>query len=57
MDMTKFENGDDSGFIALVGELRRWVRELTLPNSLSVPVTSRSEPQQQGGQQQGAQCT
>ncbi|KND92397.1 Protein SERAC1, partial [Tolypocladium ophioglossoides CBS 100239] len=29
MDMTKFENEDDPGFIAVVGELRRWVKEIT----------------------------
>ena len=28
MDMTKFENADDPGFKAVVGELRRWVKEL-----------------------------
>jgi hypothetical protein len=27
MDMTKFENVDDPGFKAVVGELRRWVKE------------------------------
>lgn len=26
--MTKFENEDDTGFKAVVGELRRWVKEL-----------------------------
>ena len=28
MDMTKFEDGNDPGFKAVAGELRRWVREL-----------------------------
>lgn len=28
MDMTKFENGDDPGFLAVLGELRRWTKEL-----------------------------
>jgi hypothetical protein len=28
MDMTKFEDTDDPGFKAVVGELRRWVKEL-----------------------------
>lgn len=28
MDMTKFEDVDDAGFMALAGELRRWVKGL-----------------------------
>jgi hypothetical protein len=28
MDITKFEDGDDPGFKAVAGELRRWLREL-----------------------------
>jgi hypothetical protein len=28
MDMTKFEDGNDPGFKAVAGELRRWVKEL-----------------------------
>ena len=34
MDMTKFESEDDPGFVAMVGELRRWIRDLS---QLSVP--------------------
>ncbi|PVH70247.1 hypothetical protein DL98DRAFT_437371, partial [Cadophora sp. DSE1049] len=26
MDMTKFENADNPGFIAITGELRRWIK-------------------------------
>jgi hypothetical protein len=29
MDMTKFEDPDDPGFVAVTGELRRWCRELS----------------------------
>lgn len=29
MNMTKFESGDDPGFTAVAGELRRWVKEIT----------------------------
>jgi hypothetical protein len=29
MDMTKFEDLDDPGFVAVAGELRRWCRELS----------------------------
>jgi hypothetical protein len=28
MDMTRFEDGNDPGFKAVAGELRRWVKEL-----------------------------
>lgn len=28
MDMKKFESEDDPGFVAVVGELRRWIRDL-----------------------------
>lgn len=31
MDMTKFEREDEPGFIAIAGELRRWIKELTVP--------------------------
>jgi hypothetical protein len=33
MDMTKFERGDDPGFTAVAGELRRWVKELSAPSN------------------------
>jgi hypothetical protein len=33
MDMTKFEGGDDPGFVAITGELRRWCRELSSANT------------------------
>ena len=32
MDMTKFESEDDPGFVAVVGELRRWIRDLSQPS-------------------------
>jgi protein SERAC1 len=57
MDMTRFEHGDDPGFIAVVGELRRWIKELTVLSSVSVPEVARSQQQQQVGQQNGARCT
>lgn len=31
MDMTKFEGGDDPGFTAVAGELRRWTKALARP--------------------------
>ena len=30
IDMTKFENVDEPGFVAVAGELGRWCRELSL---------------------------
>ena len=57
MDMTKFEHGDDPGFIAVVGELRRWIKELTVLSSASGPGATRPQQQQQAGQQHGARCT
>jgi len=32
MDMTKFERKDEPGFTAIAGELRRWIKELTVPS-------------------------
>jgi hypothetical protein len=42
MDMTKFENADDPGFKAVVGELRRWVKELARPENARVPQVESS---------------
>ncbi|KAF8849681.1 hypothetical protein BDZ45DRAFT_227669 [Acephala macrosclerotiorum] len=40
MGMTKFELVVDQGFTAIAGELRRWIKELTIP---SAPGAERSE--------------
>jgi hypothetical protein len=37
MDMTKFEDVEDPGFIAVAGELRRWVKELIRAGDASSP--------------------
>ena len=29
MDMTKFASMDDAGFVAVCGELRRWIKEIS----------------------------
>jgi hypothetical protein len=34
MDMTKFEDVDDPGFVAVTGELRRWIKELATAGRL-----------------------
>ena len=43
MDMTKFENEDDTGFKAVVGELRRWVKELVKSETEGAYKRSTSE--------------
>jgi hypothetical protein len=44
MDMTKFEGMDDPGFLAVAGELRRWVKELARPGiTRPMDETSRRE--------------
>jgi hypothetical protein len=37
LDMTKFEGGDDPGFVAVAGELRRLVKESIRPESARSP--------------------
>ena len=56
MDMTKFVNGDDSGFVAVAGELRRWVKALDVSSNAAVTGAASSQ-QQQVEQRQSAQCT
>jgi protein SERAC1 len=57
MDMTKFEHRDDPGFIAVVGELRRWTKELAVLSSASGDGAARPQQQQQVGQQHRTRCT
>ena len=40
--MTKFENADDPGYKAVVGELRRWVKELARSENARLPDVERS---------------
>jgi hypothetical protein len=47
MDMTKFENADDPGFKAVVGELRRWVKEIIREGAGSL--YGRSANEEAGG--------
>lgn len=42
-DMTKFERDDDPGFLAIVGELRRWIRELTIATAKPIPTAVSSQ--------------
>jgi len=52
--MTKYEDASDPGFTAVVGELRRWIRELTAPSGTQV--TSATTTQQREEQQQDGLC-
>ena len=41
MDMTRFEDENDSGFKAVAGELRRWVKQLIAPGDAKNTKRSR----------------
>lgn len=41
MDMTKFGDVDDAGFTAIVGELRRWVKEIGVTQAKQSEEASR----------------
>lgn len=59
MGMTKFEHGDDPGFTAVAGELRRWVKESTAAGNTEIPAAAalqQPQVQQQVEQQQGRLC-
>ncbi|KAI1170200.1 Alpha/Beta hydrolase protein [Nemania sp. FL0916] len=47
MDMTKFAAADDPGFIAVTGELRRWIKSLTAgaASGSADPATARASKQ------------
>jgi hypothetical protein len=45
MDMTKFEDADDPGFKAVVGELHRWVKESTRLENTSSPQSGTGSSQ------------
>ena len=46
MDMTRFEDENDSGFKAVAGELRRWVKQLIAPGDAKIPQAVALQPQQ-----------
>ena len=56
MNMTKFDGGDDPGFVAVAGELRRWCRGLSLSSPGGARVAAMGE-QGQPVHQRGPQCT
>jgi hypothetical protein len=57
MDMTKFENADEPGFVAITGELRRWIKEWKVPTNTSMPGAEGLEQGNQFRQQYRTQCT
>ncbi len=59
MDMTKFEQGDDPGFTAVAGELRRWVKALSEPNNPQGPqgADKGGLPPQHEETEEGPWCT
>jgi len=56
MDMTKFESADDPGFIAVAGEIRRWIKAFVVPKEASAIDTKTSEQEGQVRQQYATQC-
>lgn len=57
MGMTKFESEDDPGFRAITGELRRWIRGLTVIGTAQALRRDRSEETTQVERQHGTHCT
>ncbi|KAN0110923.1 hypothetical protein V8E51_007310 [Hyaloscypha variabilis] len=55
MDMTKFESADDPGFIAVAGEIRRWIKAFVVPKEASAIDTETSEQEGQVRQQHATQ--
>jgi hypothetical protein len=49
MDMTKFENEEDPGFVSVTGELRRWIKELSTAQAAK-------DARESAGQTSHAEC-
>ena len=56
MDMTKFENFEDPGFIAVYGELRRWLKGLRGIGIIAATAPADTSTQQTN-QEGEARCT
>jgi hypothetical protein len=56
MDMTKFGSFEDPGFIAVCGELRRWLKELRVVGGIEITAPAEASAQQTD-QEGGARCT
>jgi hypothetical protein len=57
MNMTKFENADDPGFVIFAGELRRWVKYLAAAENTGVPEVIAAQPSQAKQRQDRTQRT
>ena len=57
MDMTKFENVDDQGFVIFAGELRRWVKHLAVAENTGVSEVISAQPSQAEQRQDRTQRT
>lgn len=51
MDMTKFTSADDPGFVAVCGELRRWIRDIDTAerNRGNLPLSNNRDRNEQPG--------
>jgi hypothetical protein len=56
MDMKKFEDADDFGFVVVTRELRRWIKQSTVLKGTETLSTSVTQPSQ-AKQQDTAHCT
>ena len=57
MDMTKFGNVDDPGFVIFAGELRRWVKHLAAAENAGVLEVIAAQPSQAEQRQDRTQRT
>ncbi len=55
MDMTKFATVDDPGFVAICGELRRWIKDIDAPGSPPLTSSSKIDGQPDAANQPGTQ--
>jgi hypothetical protein len=63
MDMTKFEDAEDLGFVSVASEISRWAKQLVIPEmasafrpavgNLLLDAASQSTSQETSGQQIG----
>ena len=57
MEMTKFVDADDPGFLAVSGELRRWIREMAIVETPRHAASDRSRAERQKPHDQQPQPT
>ena len=53
MDMTKFEHQGDPGFVQITGELRRWIKEISIASAPGAEMLGLTG---QVGQEHRTQC-